>query len=270
MLERKLIEALHYIKKFKGKTFVIKFGGEILEDENVLDTVAEDLCLLHDIGIKLVVMHGAGTLISSNMRKFGLEPEFVRGERVTDEKTLELVISSLIRVNNKIVGNINKNNPIAIGLGGSVFRVRRKRKELGYVGEVIDVNSKLLSEIIESGYMPVIFPIGIDESGNSFNINADVVAGEIAKALNATKMIILTNVDGVLDRNGRLIKQLDIKSARELIKNEVVTGGMIPKLESGIRALSEGVERVHIVKAGEHAILGELLTKEGSGTMLLR
>ncbi|HIE33629.1 MAG TPA: acetylglutamate kinase [Candidatus Altiarchaeales archaeon] len=265
---QELIDALHYINKFRGQTFVIKFGGEILDDESVLETVSLDLVLLHDVGIHMVVMHGAGTLISSTMKRLGLEPRFIRGERVTDEKTLEIVIKCLRQVNNRIIEIINREKAIAKGSDDFFFRAKRKRKELGYVGGITSVDSDKILKLIESRYLPVIFPIGIGKDGHALNINADVAAGELARALDATKMIMLTNVDGVLDRNGRLIRQLSMEEAKKLIKEGIVTGGMIPKLESGIKALSVGVERVHIVRAGEHAILGELLTKEGTGTML--
>ncbi|OYT41647.1 MAG: acetylglutamate kinase [Candidatus Altiarchaeales archaeon ex4484_43] len=267
---RELIEALHYIKKFKDQVFIIKFGGEILSDEKILETIALDLVLLHDVGIHQIVMHGAGNLISSEMKRLGLEPEFIRGERVTDRETLSLVTGCLHYVNNKIVGKINKNAAIAVGLAGGLFEARRKRKELGYVGDITAVNSRIILELIEKGHLPVVMPIGIDKEGNSLNINADVSAGELARELNAMKMIILTHVEGVLDENGELISKLNIAEAKNLLKRKVVTGGMIPKLESGIRAISRGVDRVHIVKAGEHAILGELLTEEGTGTMITR
>jgi acetylglutamate kinase len=267
---RELIEALHYIKKFKDQIFIVKFGGEILSDEKILETIALDLVLLHDVGIHQVVMHGAGTLISSSMKKLGLEPRFIRGQRVTDRETLDVVIGSLHHVNNKIVGKINKNAPIAVGLNGGLFKAKRKIKELGYVGDVISVDSKPIHDLMCQGYLPVIFPLGMDREDTPLNINADVAAGELAKALKATKMIVLTNVDGVLDRNGKLLRQLTVKEAKNLVKDNTVTGGMIPKLESGIRAIEEGVDRVHIVKADEHAILGELLTKEGTGTMITK
>jgi len=223
---QELVEALHYINKFRGHTFVIKFGGEILDDEKVLETVSLDLVLLHDVGINMVVMHGAGTLISSTMKKSGLKPKFIRGERVTDEKTLEIVIKCLKQVNNRIIEIINKKftksefmpnikymkytlyygekREIAKGPDDFIFRAKRKRKELEYVGEVTSVDSDKILKLIESGYLPVIFPVGVDYEGHALNINADVAAGELARALNATKMIMLTNVDGVLDRNGRL------------------------------------------------------------------
>jgi len=267
---QELIEALHYIKKFKGQVFIIKFGGEILSDEKILETIALDLVLLHDVGIRQIVMHGAGTLISSKMEKSGLKPRFIRGERVTDEETLGLVIGCLRHVNKKIVEKINKKAKIAVGLHGGLFETKRKKEELGYVGDIINVNSNIISGLIDGGYLPVVLPIGMDREGRSLNINADVAAGELAKALNSTKMIILTNVEGVLNRDGELIRQLTMKEVKKLVENKVVTGGMIPKLESGIKAISKGVDRVHIVKAGEHAILGELLTEEGTGTMITR
>ncbi|MBN2013731.1 MAG: acetylglutamate kinase [Candidatus Altiarchaeota archaeon] len=267
---RELIEALHYIKKFKDQVFIIKFSGEILSDEKVLESIALDLILLHDVGIKIIVMHGAGTLISSKMEKLGLKPRFIRGERITDEKTLDVVVSCLHQVNNRIIGKVNKEKTIALGLGGSLFRAKRKKRGLGYVGEVEDVDLGLIHDMLKNEYMPVIYPIGVDGGGQLLNINADVAAGALAKALNATKIINLTNVEGVLDKEGRLIGKVGVSEAKKLVKNKTVTGGMIPKLESGIKAIDQGVEQVHIIKAGEHAILGELLTERGNGTMITK
>jgi len=264
---RELIEAIEYIKKFRGQVFIVKFSGEIVGDDKVLDSAARDLILLNEMGIHLVVMHGAGNLISSNMKKFGLKPRFVKGERVTDEKTLDIVIECLQHVNDRIVGKINKYDKRAIGVTG-VF-VAKKRKSLGLVGNIEEINTEFLHSIIEKGHIPVILPIGEDKEGNSLNINADIAAGELAKVLNATKLIILTNVDGILNKNGKLIKTLNISEAKKLIKSEEITGGMIPKLDACIKALSRGVKRAHIIKASEHAILGEILTKEGTGTMIV-
>lgn len=267
---KELVEALHYIKKFRDQRFIVKFGGEIVLDERVLETIALDLISLRDVGIHLVVIHGAGSQISSAMEGFGLKPAFVRGERVTDRKALDLVIGCLHYANNKIVGMINRDATVAVGLGGNLFKAEKK-KDLRHVGSVTSVNSEVVSDLIDGGYIPVVSPIGTDHEGNSLNINADVAAGELAKAVGATKMIVLTNVEGVLDKGGNLVRKLDVSEARKLIVDESVTGGMIPKLESGIKALLEGgVECVHIIKAGEHAILGELLTEEGTGTMITR
>lgn len=267
---KELIEALHYIKKFKDQVFIIKFSGEILSDEKILETIALDLVLLHDVGIKIVVMHGAGTLISTTMEKLGLKPEFIRGHRVTDEKTLEVVVSSLHKVNNMITGKINKEEKIAVGLDKGVFKAEKRSKELGYVGDVEEVDSRLILGVLEEGHIPVIYPIGVDGGGQLLNINADVAAGELSKALNATKIINLTNVDGVLDKKGNLIRKVNVREAGKLIKNKTVTGGMIPKLESAVNAIKKGVKQVHIIRAGKHAILGELLTEKGTGTMVTR
>ncbi len=268
---KELIEALHYINKFRNHTFIIKFGGEILSDRKVLNSVASDMVLLHGAGIHLVVIHGAGVVISSAMKKHRLKPRFIRGERVTDKKTLDIVLKSLHYVNNEITGVLNRKSSIAVGLESGLFEAKVKKEELGYVGEVTAVKSRIIQDLIESNHLPVVSPVGIDtKEGQLLNINADVAAGELAKALKVTKMIILTNVEGVLDDKGGLIKRLTIKDAEKIIKKGVATEGMIPKIESAVKAISKDVKRVHIVKAGEHAILGELLTEEGMGTMIVK
>ena len=204
---KELIEALHYIKSFRGQRFIVKIGGEILSDERILETIALDLVLLNSVDIHIVIIHGAGVQISANMKRFGIEPKFIRGERVTDEEVLDLVMGCLHHVNNKIVGKINKGSTIAVGLTCGLFKAKRKKqKELGCVGEITGINSEIIFDLIGKGYLPVTFPIGMDEEGNPLNINADVAAGELAKTLGVTKMIILTHVQGVLDRNGKLIR----------------------------------------------------------------
>ena len=190
---KELIEALHYIKSFRGQRFIVKIGGEILSDERILETIALDLVLLNSVDIHIVIIHGAGVQISANMKRFGIEPKFIRGERVTDEEVLDLVMGCLHHVNNKIVGKINKGSTIAVGLTCGLFKAKRKKqKELGCVGEITGINSEIIFDLIGKGYLPVTFPIGMDEEGNPLNINADVAAGELAKTLGVTKMIILT------------------------------------------------------------------------------
>ncbi len=270
-IRKELIEALHYIKKFRGRVFVVKFGGDIFFEEEILESVALDLALLHELGIHLVVVHGAGVLISANMEKFGVDPKFIRGERVTNEETLDLMIGSLQHVNQKLVANINRENDICVGLTAGLFEAEKKNKELGFVGEVTSINSKLVGDLFDKGYLVVTTPIGIDKCGRLLNINADVAAGEISRSLEASKLIMLTqHVEGVLNKEGKLIRKLSVSEAKDLIKKGVIAEGMIPKVESGIKAISEGVDRVHIVKAGKHAILEELLTEEGTGTLLVK
>jgi acetylglutamate kinase len=269
MDEKELKTALEYIGKFKDQIFLIKLSGEILSDSNALESVASDLVLLHRFGIHPVIIHGAGKQISSNMEKLGLKPAFIRGERVTDETTLGIVIGALYTVNDAIVGKINKSSKLAVGIGG-LFDAQIKSKELGLVGKVTAVNHKVVLDLIASGYIPVIIAIGRDHLGRSLNINADRAAAALAKALKAGKVMLLTNVDGVLDKNGKLIKELDVDTAKSLLNTNAVTNGMIPKIDSSIEMISEGVKEVHIVKAGEGVILAELLTDKGKGTMITK
>lgn len=269
LTSRELIETVEYIKKFRGQVFIVKFSGEVVEDDKVLDSVSRDLILLNEIGIHPVVLHGAGNLISSSMKKLGMKPVFIRGERVTDEATLDIVLGCLQHVNNRIVGKINKysDSGAAVGVTGGLF-LAKKRESLGLVGDVEEVNTGIVLNLIGGGHIPVVFPVGADRDGNPLNINADIAAGELAKVLSASKIILLTNVDGVY-RGGELIRNLSISEARKLMGSEAITGGMIPKLGACVDALSRGVKQAHIIKAGEHAILGEILTKEGTGTMIV-
>jgi acetylglutamate kinase len=264
---KELIDAIEYIKKFRGQVFIVKFSGEIVEDDTVLDSVARDLILLNEVGIHPVVLHGAGNLISSDMQKLGLKPRFVKGERVTDEATMDIVVGCLQHVNNTIVGKINKYSTAAVGVTGGLFLARR-RESLGLVGDIMRINTRVIFDLIEKGHIPVVFPVGADEEGSSLNINADIAAGELAKGLDATKLIVLTNVEGVYGGEG-LIRCLSVSEARKLMESEAITGGMIPKLGACVDALSMGVKQAHIIKAGEHAILAEILTRDGTGTMIV-
>ena len=271
-----LIDALEYIKKFSGQTFVIKFGGEVLSNKTVMDTVAQDLILLSYVGIHPVVLHGGGSEIDSAMKKFGKIPKKVSGLRVTDKETMDIVEMVLVgKMNTTIVSYINKHGGNAVGLSGksgNLFVAEKKKSkiDLGHVGTIKKVNIDLITSLINKNHIPVISPVGIDNNGESFNINADTAASELASALKATKLIILTDVQGVMEKNGRLIKELSANDAGKLISKKIATGGMIPKLESCINAISNGVEKAHIIKAEQHAILEEIFTATGNGTMILK
>ena len=269
-----LIDALEYIRKFSGQIFVVKLGGEVMLDKEVLDSVAQDLVFLNVVGIKTVVVHGGGVEISEAMEKFGKKPEFIKGLRVTDKETMDIVEMVLTgKINTELVSRINKHNGNAVGLSGksgNLFSVVKQKHEvdLGYVGDVRKVNSKIVTTQLDHGYTPVISPIGVGPDGSSYNINADTAAAELAVALNASKFILLTNVEGVLDKEKKLIKRLTVVKAKKLILDGTVSGGMIPKLEACIISLKKGVERAHIVKASKHAVLEEILTTLGTGTMI--
>lgn len=270
-----LIDALNYIKQFSGQIFVIKFGGEVMVDEKVLNAVAEDLIFLSYVNIKPVVVHGGGGEISAIMEKFGKKPTFVKGLRVTDEETMDIVQMILAgKLNNQIVASIHKHGGNAVGISGKsaklfyADKVKSEDVDLGLVGEITEVNSDVVIHLLEKNYIPVISPIGVAEDGSSLNINADTAAAKLAVELKASKLIFLTSVDGVLDKNKKLLRKLSKKQAFDLIRKGVATKGMIPKLNEAFYALDRGVSKVHIIRARPHSILEEIFTKEGTGTLI--
>ncbi|WP_456370763.1 acetylglutamate kinase [Geoglobus sp.] len=284
-----LVEALPYIREFHGQTMVIKIGGHAMVSEDVLEKTVKDILLLYFVGIKPVVVHGGGPEISEKMKKFGIQPKFVDGLRITDKETIEIVEMVLDgKVNSKIVSYFIKNGGKAVGMSGKdgLLVVARKKKvrkrvgesevevDLGFVGETEYVNPGILEIIIDNGYIPVISPVAIDLNGNVYNMNADIVAGDIAGALKAKKLIMLTDVDGIYrDRDDRssLISKMSKDELEGMLKEGKLDGGMIPKAEAIINALNNGVEKAHIINGSrEHSILIELFTKEGIGTMVYR
>jgi len=271
-----LVNAIEYIRRFKGEVFVIKLGGEALLDKDVVDSVAQDLILLNALGIKTVVVHGGGVEISEAMERFGKKPTFVKGLRVTDKETMDIVEMVLTgKINQELVARVHRNSGEAVGLSGKSGRLfeavkQRSKVDLGLVGDIKKVNPQIVLTQLGSGYIPIISPIAFAPNGETLNINADPAASELAAALKASKLIILTNVDGVLDKNGRLVKRLTVAEAGKLVKNRTVVGGMIPKIKACVDALNRGVARTHIVRASRHAVLEEILTTTGTGTMLTK
>jgi acetylglutamate kinase len=269
-----LVEAIGYIRKFAGEIFVIKLGGESLLDHDVIDSVAQDLILLNALDIKCVLVHGGGVEISQAMEKFGKKATFVKGLRVTDEETMDIVEMVLTgKTNQQLVSAINKNGGNAVGLSGKSGNLfesckRKGKVDLGLVGDIKTVNPRVVMTQLNSGYIPIVSPVGIGADSCSFNINADTAASELAAALKASKLIVLTNVDGVLDKDKNLLKRLTAADIQRLIKNKTISGGMLPKVEACVNALKKGVKRTHIVKASRHAVLEEVLTAEGHGTMI--
>ena len=283
-----LLEALPYIQRFHGKTMVIKLGGSVMEKKRQLESVLGDVVLLNFVGMKTVLVHGGGPEITREMRKLGKEPEFVAGLRVTDKETMELLHKHLVgKISTDIVLGITKHGGRAVGVSGmdgnfimakKLTRVPVEGKEvevdLGLVGEIERINPTVINYLVGTGYVPVIAPVGVDEEGRSLNLNADTVAAELAGVVHAKKIILLTNVPGVL-RNPKdestLISGLTVEDARRLIQEGVITNGMIPKVEACIKAVESGVEHAHILKGSEpHALLLELLTESGIGTMIER
>ena len=277
-----LLEALPYIREFRGKTIVIKYGGAAMERADLKDPFALDVILLRLVGINPVIVHGGGPQIGALMKRLGKESRFVGGMRVTDQETVEIVEMVLVgKINKEIVGRINHNGGKAIGLSGKdagLLRARRRAHRLptgeevdiGLVGEVEAVNTDAIKLLTDNGVIPVIAPVGVGAAGETYNINADLVAGDIAAALNAEKLIHLTDVKGILDMERRLVSTLTRKDAERLIKEGVIEGGMLPKVESSLRALEGGSAKAHIIDGSqEHAILLELFTREGIGTEIV-
>lgn len=283
-----LIESLPYIRKFSGKTFVIKYGGAAMVDEQLKDAFARDIVLLNFIGIKPVIVHGGGPKINSIMEKMGKTPTFVHGQRVTDEETVdivEMVLGGLI--NKQIVTLINSHGGNAIGLSGkdgNLIKATRKtiKKlspetgvpeiiDIGLVGEVETVNARILDTIDASGFIPVIAPISAGENNETLNINADYVAGAVASALKAEKLILLTDVEGIKDRKGKLISTLSLKKTRTLINNKTISGGMLPKVQACQSAIEGNIGKAHIIDGRTpHALLLEIFTQEGIGTEIVK
>lgn len=283
-----LIESLPYIRKFSGKTFVIKYGGAAMVDEKLKDAFAQDIVLMNYIGIKTVIVHGGGPKINSIMEKMGKTPSFIHGQRFTDEETVdivEMVLGGL--VNKSIVSLINNHGGLAIGLSGKDGKlIEAKRKiikklspetgvseiiDLGLVGEVVKINPKLLNSIDESGFIPVIAPISSGQKSRTLNINADYVAGEIAAALGAEKLVLLTDVEGIKDKKDKLLTTLTTKKIKTLIKNDTIAGGMLPKVQACQTALESDVKKTHIIDGRTpHALLLEIFTEKGIGTEIVK
>jgi acetylglutamate kinase len=277
-----LIEALPYIQRFRGKTFVIKYGGHAMESEALRACFAQDVVLLELVGVNPVVVHGGGPQITELIGRLGLKSRFVRGMRVTDEPTMEAAEMVLQRINKDIVALISRHGGRAVGLSGKdgdlivsrkmrmVVRGddgRRSRVDIGLVGEVDRVNPDVIRTLEAANFVPVIAPTGVGRDGRTYNINADVAAGEIAAALKAEKLVLLSDVEGVKDTQGRLISTLDSAEARRLIARGTIQEGMIPKVECCIEALAKGVGKTHILDGRvRHAVLLEIFTRSGIGT----
>ena len=271
-----LTAALPYIRQYSGKIVVVKYGGNAMVSEELRQQVMEDIVLLWLVGVKVVLVHGGGPEISSMMQKLGKEPKFVNGLRVTDKETVDIVQMVLAgKVNKTLVNLLEVNGGHAMGISGMDGRLimaKQKSKDLGYVGSITDVNIAPVIDLLEKGYIPVISTLGCDEEGNIYNINGDTAAAFIAGALGAERLIMMTDIAGGLrDKNdpGTMIPELTIQEAVTLFENEVIAGGMIPKVECCIDAILRGVECAIIMDGRvPHSILMELLTDEGAGTMV--
>jgi len=274
---RVLTEVLPYIKKHRGKTVVLKFGGNAMEREQIREMFASDIVLMRYVGINPVIVHGGGPQITSYMERLSKEVNFVEGHRVTDSETMEIAKMVLVgKVNKEIVSLINRHGTLAIGLSGEDGNLIMAKKrfapdgsDLGWVGEVESVNRTIIEELIGFGLTPVIASVGSDANGNSYNINADTVAGEVAASIKADKIIYLTNVKGITARGG-LVSRIDVQEGRAMLERGEISEGMLPKVESCLKALEAGVDRAHIIDGTtEHALLLEVFTDGGVGTMIV-
>ena len=272
-----LSEALPYIQSFSGRKIVIKYGGSVMEKDILKKAIFRDIALLSSVGVRPIIVHGGGPEINNWLIKLKIKPKFERGLRVTDEKTMEIVEMVLMgRVNKQIVRGINETGATSIGLSGldgNLIQARKlKSSTHGFVGDISKINSSILDPLIDKGYIPVISSIGSSNNGISLNINADYVAGEIAAAINAEKLILLTDTPGILkDLNNpkSLIRNLNLKQARKYIEENIISDGMKPKTECCIRAIAQGVKATHIIDGRiEHALLLEIFTDTGKGTMI--
>lgn len=281
-----LMEALPYIRRFSGKTIVIKYGGHAMADEALKESFALDIILLKSLGINTVVVHGGGPQINETLKRYGIESQFVKGMRVTDAATMAVVEMVLVgQVNKEVVGYLNQHGGRAVGLSGKdgtlllckklLQEVKRddgvmESVDIGFVGDVAKVNTELITTLEQGKFIPVIAPVGVGPEGESYNINADLVAGRVAAALNAEKLILLTDVEGVKDKDGALLSSIRVAEVHRLIEEESITGGMIPKVICCADALLEGVKKAHIIDGRvRHAVLLEMFTDVGVGTEIL-
>ncbi len=281
-----LIEALPYIKNFSGKTIVIKYGGHAMVDEGLRNDFANDITLLKYIGVNPVVVHGGGPQINKVLNTMGITSTFIRGMRYTDNATMDVVEMVLGgKVNKDIVAGINRQGGKAVGLTGkdgmlitaqkmTIYHQEDKNKppeiiDPGMVGEVSDINPDIIHTLTEKGFIPIIAPVGIGENGETYNINADLVASKVASAINAERLILLTDVDGLLDANKKLLSSVNAATIQEMITAKQIQGGMIPKMECAVDALKTGVKKAHVINGKlPHAVLLELFTDSGIGTQV--
>ncbi|MCD6460934.1 acetylglutamate kinase [bacterium] len=280
-----LIEALPYIQSFKGRITVIKFGGSTMGDHQWVENILKDIVFLYTVGIRPVIVHGGGKKISEAMKKLGRKSEFAQGFRVTDETTIDTVENVLFKnINVELVKTIISLGGDAEGLSGKkhgIIRAKKHwlsppddKKDLGYVGDVEHIVAQPITSVLHNGKIPVIAPIGLGADGHTYNINADLAAGEIARAIGAEKLVFLTDISGILsnlDDKNSLISHLDITHINKLIKKKVISGGMIPKITAGIRAVEAGVEKTHIIDGRiAHTLLLEIFTDRGIGTEIVK
>ena len=281
-----LTEALPYIQRFTGKTIVVKFGGNAMTSEQLQNSFARDIVLMKLVGMNPIVVHGGGPQIGSLLEKLNIESKFINGMRVTDSDTMDVVEMVLgATVNKQIVNLINQNGGQAIGITGKDGNLIRAKKlvfsqklpemkaseiiDIGHVGEVESINRAVIDLLVDSDFIPIIAPVGVDESGQSYNINADLVAGKVAQVLAAEKLILLTNVPGLQNKAGEVLTGLGVERVSKMIADGTIYGGMLPKIQCALEAVKDGVSAAHIIDGrAEHALLLEIFTDAGVGTLI--
>ena len=277
-----LAEALPYIRRFHGKTIIVKYGGNAMTDIALQESFAHDVVLLKLVGMNPVVVHGGGPQIEEMLKKLDIKSSFIQGMRVTDDATLDVVEMVLSTLNKDIVTLINQAGGRAVGLTGQDGAFIRARKmlvpstekagtmvDIGQVGEIASIDPDVISTLEQGGFIPVVAPIGVGGNGKTFNINADLVAGKLAEVLKAEKLVLLTNTPGVLDKNGKLLRGLTPRGIDDLVADGTLSGGMLPKISSALEAARAGVKSVHIIDGRvDHALLLEILTDQGIGTLI--
>ena len=264
-------EVSKYIEKYKDDLICLKYGGNIFLNRSIFTSFIEDLSILNKLGLSIIVVHGGGPRIQKELEKSNIQSEFIRGLRVTDEKIINIVENVLIDFNNDIVSSLEKKGTKAVSIHtkkNNVIEVLRDAPELGFVGTPSKINNEIILDIIKDDKIPIISPLGLQEN-QAFNINGDVAAGKIAQSLKCRRLLLMTNVEGVLDKNKNLIEEISSSEILEMVKNETITGGMIPKINMGLESINNGVTAVGIIDARpKHSILFELFSDKGSGTLI--
>ena len=265
-------EVKKYINKYLNEIIVIKCGGSVLLEENLFNQFIEDISVINKLGLSVIVVHGGGKNIKKKLDKHNIESKFIDGLRVTDEKTIEIVEEALLELNFEILNNINNNKANAQSVtpkNGNIIKIIPEKKELGFVGSPKEINKEVLLNIIKEKKVPIIAPMGVGDDGKIYNINADVVSGSIAKELNSRRLLLMTDVEGVLNKNKKLISEIDSKVAEKMLKDGEISGGMIPKINTCLNAVNNGVTGVVIVDGRKpHSILFELFSDKGAGTLI--
>jgi len=265
-------EVKKYLEKYNNEYIVIKCGGSVLIDQNLFDIFIKDISTLNKLGFTPIIVHGGGKRISNKLSEIGLESKFIKGLRVTDKETIKVVEEVLIDFNKEIINALNQQNCKSESINSkenNILTVIQENEELGFVGSPINVDQSIIDKIIADKKVPIIAPLGLDKNDQTYNVNADTAAGHIAKKINARRLIILSDVEGVLDNNKNLIPEINSESIKDLIDNETITGGMIPKINNCLDVASNGVKGVVIIDGRKnHSVLFELLSDEGSGTLI--